>query len=192
MYKIQRKVYTVVASLILAVATSSAHATLVNFEVTGYADFWADEGNEFGLELNEAITATGTFNDSVLTSGEGTIDFSDGSGNSLTITFGSMTFYESDDADFLNELGLPFMVIDADPANFELSFYTTFGSSGSFLSEFDVFDAVDNLGEQGLGVNGTWDATSLTITPVPVPAALWLFGSGLICLAGVTRQRKAA
>jgi len=31
-----------------------------------------------------------------------------------------------------------------------------------------------------------------TATPVPVPAAVWLFGSGLIGLAGVARRRKAA
>jgi hypothetical protein len=28
-------------------------------------------------------------------------------------------------------------------------------------------------------------------TPVPVPAAIWLFGSGLIGLAGIARRRAA-
>jgi hypothetical protein len=32
---------------------------------------------------------------------------------------------------------------------------------------------------------------TLTLTPVPVPAALWLFGSGVIGLAAVARRRLA-
>lgn len=38
-----------------------------------------------------------------------------------------------------------------------------------------------------------WDDASITATPsaIPVPAAVWLFGSGLIGLVGVARRRKA-
>jgi len=43
--------------------------------------------------------------------------------------------------------------------------------------------------------NANFDITSITVTSVvsavPVPAAVWLFGSGLIGLAGVARRRKA-
>jgi hypothetical protein len=28
-----------------------------------------------------------------------------------------------------------------------------------------------------------------TVTPVPIPAAVWLFGSGLLGLAGIVRKR---
>lgn len=40
---------------------------------------------------------------------------------------------------------------------------------------------------------GTYQATDFTITtsPVPVPAAMWLFGSGLIGLFGVARRKKS-
>jgi hypothetical protein len=185
MYKMQ-KIYSVAASLILVVATSNAHATLMNFEVTGYADFWVDEPNDFGLVFNDAITATGTFDDSVLSGGYGTIDFSLAS-NSLTITVGSATFYESDD-----DYGTPEMTFTADPLDFELTFYHLMSGGGFFDSYSGLFDAEDAPPGTGNQVNGTWDGESLTITAVPVPAALWLFGSGLIGIAGFARQRKTA
>ena len=36
-----------------------------------------------------------------------------------------------------------------------------------------------------------FDAASLEVQPIPVPAAVWLFGSGLIGLVGLARRRKA-
>ena len=36
-----------------------------------------------------------------------------------------------------------------------------------------------------------WDDASITVSAVPVPAAVWLFGSGLLGLVGVARRRKA-
>ena len=46
------------------------------------------------------------------------------------------------------------------------------------------------------GYNANFDLTTVTVTAitpsaVPVPAAVWLFGSGLLGLAGVARRRKA-
>jgi len=47
--------------------------------------------------------------------------------------------------------------------------------------------AVDDTGSaEDLGVTATG-----TISAVPVPAAVWLFGSGLIGLAGLARRKKA-
>jgi hypothetical protein len=40
--------------------------------------------------------------------------------------------------------------------------------------------------------NGTGDLNPKSPAAVPVPAAVWLFGSGLVGLVGVARRRKAA
>ena len=44
------------------------------------------------------------------------------------------------------------------------------------------------------GQNAAFDFTSITASNasvIPVPAAVWLFGSGLLGLVGVARRRKA-
>lgn len=55
-----------------------------------------------------------------------------------------------------------------------------------YLSYFAKAQTESDLGLFGLSLHYYDGAT----TPVPVPGALWLLGSGLIGLAGVTRGRK--
>ena len=40
------------------------------------------------------------------------------------------------------------------------------------------------------GQTGAWGLTGVA-TPVPIPAAAWLFGTGLLGLVGIARRRKA-
>jgi hypothetical protein len=47
------------------------------------------------------------------------------------------------------------------------------------------------LGKVTLGTNGTLTFAA-NASAVPLPAAVWLFGSGLMGLVGVSRRRKAA
>jgi hypothetical protein len=47
------------------------------------------------------------------------------------------------------------------------------------------------LGSATLAADGTL-AINAGTAPVPLPAAVWLFGSGLMGLVGVSRRRKAA
>jgi len=42
----------------------------------------------------------------------------------------------------------------------------------------------------GVGVPVTYVGATINIQPVPVPAAVWLFGSGLIGLVGIARRGK--
>lgn len=80
-----------------------------------------------------------------------------------------------------------------------------FRAVGSGISELNLFpDATygEDWGgefawaELGTGKYGTvsvgFSGSTVTVSAVPVPAALWLFGSGLAGLAGVASRRRSA
>ena len=51
--------------------------------------------------------------------------------------------------------------------------------------------ALVDFGGQGLvGANGAAFLDEAAV--IPIPAAVWLFGSGLLCLVGVARRKKTA
>lgn len=67
---------------------------------------------------------------------------------------------------------------------------TVFGNSFITLSGLSL-GAVDRLVFDGIGNQGGFELDNLTLTPsnVPVPAAAWLLGSGLLGLIGVARRK---
>lgn len=76
---------------------------------------------------------------------------------------------------------------------------TVVGDLKPFLSSYSGFDSVQTLtcvtvtdGVCALGTSFSWAQNMITPgvwTVVPVPAAVWLFGSGLIGLVGVARRK---
>lgn len=107
-----------------------------------------------------------------------------------------------------NMLGFDLAVLftTADPGNITLSIYTNQATyiyddlslpDVSFEQEF--FGFVSSEGELFTGFNltsNTWgtaaalDNVTLGTTIVPVPSAVWLFGSGLIGLIGLARRKS--
>lgn len=80
-----------------------------------------------------------------------------------------------------------------------LTTLNTEGSVSNPLELFNMFNASDELFGYELGVNqvgtlsintSTGEITLATAAPIPVPAAVWLLGSGLIGLMGVARRRR--
>ncbi|GAG75705.1 unnamed protein product, partial [marine sediment metagenome] len=75
----------------------------------------------------------------------------------------------------------------------------------SIVSTGDALDGMTIVGLH-MGINGFNDARQVVFTarlsdgtegiylasPVPLPAAFWLFGSGLLCMVGIVRRKKAA
>jgi hypothetical protein len=60
------------------------------------------------------------------------------------------------------------------------------GASNLTLSEA----AGNPWASDGSSINPTFANGSVTV--VPIPAAMWLFGSGLVGLIGISRRKKAA
>lgn len=56
-------------------------------------------------------------------------------------------------------------------------------SSSNFGEEWSLFSATP--------YTEVWDVNIQAVSTVPIPAAIWLFGSGLIALLGVARKKKA-
>ncbi|MCW9003661.1 MAG: VPLPA-CTERM sorting domain-containing protein [Gammaproteobacteria bacterium] len=170
MIKIEKILSVTAWVFIMLLSMSSAKAALVNFEIQGTViagDEFGDP-NAFNLSSGETIMASGIFDDSVLSAGMHDVFF--GSGNVLSIDVNGTIFTHADDA----AASLSFT--DGVLTDFD------FMVAGSFNSNFTQFD------DFGL-MFGEWNAVVAT-SPVPVPAAAWLFGSGLIALVGFVRRKK--
>lgn len=180
------------AALALSLCITTAQATVVSFTLTGDITY-ADSGNGFGLTTTDFVTVSGTFEDdnNVLLGGVGTVYF-DGSvpGNTFTINAGNYKYYNTDDD--LYGFGTPNLVFNGDPIPF-LDFWHS-GSTVFFTSynpdppsgPAAFFDGDDGTAAIGT-MSGKW--TQFEMTAVPVPAAVWLLGSGLLGLVGVTRRK---
>jgi len=142
----------------------------------------------------------------------------DGDINILDFDFTTTgTFAIFDDSNLALDPNLGFLELDKD--GFDRVTFTELGSGdwsitgdkGSFvLSDSSAFiigvsPAFAWFGDDGIDVansspaanvyslffaNGNVSLTLVDVTPVPVPAAVWLMGSGLLSLAGVARRRS--
>ena len=171
------------AAILLVISTSHAQAALVDFTLTGevtYVDSWGL--NVFDLSVGDTVTATATFDDSLISWGYSTVDFSDPYlGIDMVITVGTGTYSNAHEV-----FGGPWL--DFYSGQFDGLDYN------SIDNEFESFGNYFNgyYGYYGYEFEGVW--TGATMTPntpaVPVPAAVWLFGSGLLGLVGVARRKK--
>ena len=115
----------------------------------------------------------------------------------LDITFGGHTLFE----DYSESYFTPdesFVLGDAYDAD---EYNSTVGSlTGNLIAghsyEFMInasLAAFDRTSETEAVTNATGNITlNITATTVPIPAAVWLFGSGLLGLIGVARRKKSA
>jgi hypothetical protein len=169
-----------------------AQAALIDFNITGSI---LVPGN---VTAPTTVEATGIFDDSVLTSGEGTINFFSGSSNTIKIVFdGAVAMTQDNDNRFSPTDGAKLVFNNSassigDTLNLaSVDWLSTVGVNdgtytsvdfGSLLLDFDENNDISG------SLFGSW--TAATFSPVPVPAAVWLFITGLLGLAGVARRKK--
>lgn len=176
---------TLVFIFALLLPYSAANAVTVSGSLNGTIT-GADAGNAFGLSVGDMITLDVLYDDSVITGiGGESVFFNAITGNTMDFTVGSMNFDESQDT--AGGLGPSLFFLNGDLQ--EITFSTTFGSgtpSDVFFSFITFFEGNSN----GF-IGGEWDLSSYSVSPVviPVPAAIWLFGSGIGLLWLVKRKR---
>ncbi len=168
-------------------AANSANAALVNFSVDG--EITDASSSYFGLSVGDTITATGQYDDSPIGAGSMFVDFTF-TYNNMEITVGNTVF--TDEMDVLGGASLYFLDGNFDGLDYKAT--TNAFISYGYLGRINPETGEPLSDFTGKGIAGNWIADSFQVTPVPVPAAVWLFGSGLLLLGGIGRkaQQKAA
>jgi len=162
--------------LVLSGFGTAANAAAVQYQYTIYGDVLSGDEvlpNVWNLTGGDVITASGQFTADLGTIGSetGTVTF--GGGDSMTIDLlGGQSLTEAD----------AFGAIELEFLNGDLIGFDYIDNGGNFNSLFMFFDDYDFL-------LGEWQSNT-NLTVVPLPAAVWMFGSGLIGLLGWARRRK--
>jgi hypothetical protein len=174
-------------------------------------DLWTLEGGQYNGPGNTAATNTNTRTagaaKAIFTSANGTAN----NANVTQILSNMQAFLNGLNGDVTQGTGGLFGLttasetssasVSAGIAENRYTFWTNMDFSPLGSSAVQLFGFTGNggtgklqsyiLGTVTLGTNGTLQITGNTAS-VPLPAAVWLFGSGLLGLFGVARRRTAA
>jgi len=91
------------------------------------------------------------------------------------------------EADVSFALGWNFTLAAGDLVTINLNLSDVLNTSGFYLQHTD-----NEVGSNFDLSESVYYWSDLTISPVPVPAAIWLFGSGLVGLIGLGLRKKKA
>lgn len=168
----------IAATLVMSTFSTFANATLVN---------WTLQNVQF-TDGNNVYNATGTFS----------YDADTGNYSNANISFNGLTYTDSGFS-FGQYLILENASDNSQAKTLALSFSNILTNAGgnealSSDSYFSVRDQTSFPFRTVLSynfLNGEVTNASTNVSAVPVPAAAWLFGSGLLGLAGLRRKKQA-
>jgi hypothetical protein len=179
-----KKLVITIFALGLILMAGAAHAAMVTETFTGTIDLAVD-GNVFGVAEDDVFTWSASYD----------LDYKNTLGNivvendmALSVTIGSRTFVETEDVFYgMGMCGGPILGFDADDNVALISFLIDdLTNNYRFSAYLDGF-TIHSIGTDGLNdellVSGTFD-----MSPVPVPGAAWLLGSGLLGIVGLRRR----
>lgn len=173
--------------------------TLSNFDETQWDQAWWGPAN-VGLSLDGSGISGGEVMSLISTSGATAV----WEGSSFISLFSSSPAvdtrftaiintgggnWQTNPGDIALPVSDPFAVseITGDPWQVDYVFEARFANTGAYLPYLDFFDAQSTA--SGASTKNNFNG-QLFYSPVPVPAAVWLFGSGLLGLIGVARRKK--
>ena len=159
-------------------------ASLPNFETAGVAKFLTTTTGNSTTSISAATTASLT-KMAGLNTDVGTINSNSGGANSVEGTNPAT----SGVWDILNTAGTAYWdgagILNYNTLGTTANLYYMTGGGGIASKTTNVLEATASLSSGGLTLTGG------TVT-TPLPAAVWLFGSGLLGLAGVARRKSKA
>lgn len=138
-----------------------------------------------GTDLSDATTLD--LNSAVGTSADGDIGTTVGFGSIGTVNNSPFVFNPS--APVINLLEIGGWQIDLGTITIVDQTTSLLTLAGTGTISGNAFDPTPT--EWSLSANATGGSYSMTIAAVPVPAAVWLFGSGLLGLIAVARRKTA-
>lgn len=171
-----------VVLIALTFSAGPASAVFMDGKVLNYAWLYPDKNSLYITPVN--LTA-GSGVDTVIIDSSNNVGYLNVSDTQINITFTSTSYFYG--AEFsgirlndVNDTISPFGSVTIDPL-------TSLAGFGSTMISFDAENIWIDL--QGLSFN-QGDRVVLNAAPVPIPAAVWLFGAGLIGLVGLRRKFK--
>ena len=155
---------------------------------------WTGDAGTGTMLAEGNANATGSFSTGFIFSSTPFVPFTFGSGVNADITANNMTFGSLDfGGAFQSALGTTDFFLPPDTGTLFVNWVEDGASATEKLVSFQwshlITTAEDSSGNF-TGFNARWIVEG-TATVVPVPAAVWLFGSGVIGLAGIARRRKS-
>ncbi len=169
--------------------TSSTYVYAGFLELTVFGEVTSTDQNnqnDFGLSFQNTVSLSAIFDDTAFTgSGFETIDLSSGSGNSLSLFMGNLTFTADNEHGF--QIGFP-VVHFVDGIFSSLDYVAYIGMNGAPASLFSGDQCCNGFDWSGLdgnrrGVAGMWNeqsshlqATQTPDIPEPAPLALAIIG----------------